>query len=234
MDEPDTKTKLLQAAEVIMAQRGISGTSLREITDAAGVNVALVKYHFGSREKLVEGVLKRHLDPINARRLDLLTAAEARDPAGPLPLEAVLEALIRPAVEKGLSGEKDGVLFLRLFGRIFAEPASAMGLLRKQMGPMIKRFDAAFERALPHLSELDLGWRKMACLGVVQHSLLMLSMMDELPLAMRLPLKLPKGKPKPELVLAQMVAFCAAGMRAGVPEPGSSSFPELSAKPASP
>jgi AcrR family transcriptional regulator len=216
MEETDSKTKLLNAAEVLIARHGISATSVRDVTEAAGANVAMVKYHFGSKDGLVEAVMKRHLDPINAQRLSLLGDAEKRFPDGVLPLEEVLDALFRPAVEKGLNGKKDGPLFLKLFGRIFAEPASSMGIMRRQMGTMIKRFDAAFERALPGVEASDMGWRKMASFGVVQHSLLMLAMLDELPLPLRVPLKLMKGKPKPEQVLAQLIAFCAAGMRAKV------------------
>lgn len=213
----DTRTRLLDAAEALMAQVGISVATLREITESAGVNLALVKYHFGSKEDLLAAVLKRRLEPINEHRLALLDEVEARHAKGPLPLEEVLAALFRPAVEAGLGG-KDGRQFLKLFGRIFSEPATCMQFIRKQMGPMIKRFDAAFERALPGMSDADMGWRKIACLGVVQHTLLMLSMVDELPLHLRLPVKLIKGAAKPERVLAQLVAFCAAGMRALVPE----------------
>ena len=200
-----------------MAQVGVSAATLREITDSAGVNLALMKYHFGSKEDLLSEVLKRRLEPINEQRLGLLDEVEAQYAKGPLPLEEVLVTLFRPAVEAGL-GSKDGRQFLKLFGRVFSEPATCMQCIRKQMRPMIKRFDAAFARALPGMSEMDMAWRKMACFGVVQHSLLMLSMMDEMPLHLRLPVKLLKGTPKPELVLRQLVAFCAAGMRAQVPE----------------
>ncbi len=213
----DTQTRLLDAAEALIAMHGVSGTSLREITEKAGVNLALVKYHFGSKEGLLESVLKRRLEPINAHRIRLLDEVERKHAGGKLPIEDVLTALIQPAVEIGLSG-KSGSQFLKLFGRVFSEPASCMQLIRTQMGPMIKRFDAAFDKALPGMSGMDMAWRKMACLGVVQHSLLTLSMMDELPLHLRLPIKLLKGALRPDKVLAQLVAFCAAGIRAQVPE----------------
>jgi AcrR family transcriptional regulator len=201
-----------------LAEQGIGHTSLRQITEKAGVNSALVKYHFGSKEELVAETLRRRLEPINSARLRLLDAVEQRHPTGILPLEEVLTALIQPVVEVGLRGGEGGRRFLKLFGRIFSEPASAMHLMREQMVPMMRLFDVAIARALPGMTEADLAWRKMASLGVVQHSLLMLAMMDELPLHLRLPIKLLKGKPKPERVLAQLVAFSAAGMRAKVPE----------------
>jgi AcrR family transcriptional regulator len=216
----ETRKRLMDAAEDLFATHGIAGTSLREITDQAGVNMALVKYHFGSKNGLVEETLKRRLEPINAARLLLLGRVEEEYLGMALPLEKVLNALIRPAVEAGLNPKENGPLFLRLFGRIFSEPAEAMNLIRKQMGPMIVRFDAAFERALPDLPAADMGWRKMASFGVVQHSLLMLSMMNELPLLLRIPLKiLNKSSRSPDVVTAQLVSFCAAGMRATVEKP---------------
>ena len=48
-----TKERILGAAESLFAQRGFDGASLRQLTSAAGVNLAAVNYHFGSKEKLV-------------------------------------------------------------------------------------------------------------------------------------------------------------------------------------
>jgi len=45
----DTPTRILDAAERLFAERGIESVSVRSILAAAGVNVALAHYHFGSR-----------------------------------------------------------------------------------------------------------------------------------------------------------------------------------------
>ncbi len=45
-----TKDKILNAAEKLFAEQGFNGTSLREITSAAEVNLAAVNYHFGSKK----------------------------------------------------------------------------------------------------------------------------------------------------------------------------------------
>jgi AcrR family transcriptional regulator len=212
-DTTDTKQRLLDAAESLIAAHGIAGASLRQITDEAGVNVALVKYHFGSKDALIEETLNRRLKPINEKRLALLTELEAATPKGALNLEAVLYALISPAVEMGLSGA-EGRRFLKVFGRIFSEPADSIRIVHKQMAPMMKRFDAAFDRAVPGLDHPRMAVKKMACLGAVHHTLLMLTMMDELPAVIRIPAKLIKGAPQAKDVVDQLVAFCAAGIRA--------------------
>jgi AcrR family transcriptional regulator len=211
-----TKQRLLDAAEELIAVHGVAGVSLREITLRAGVNLALVKYHFRSKEGLVEAVLARRLVPIGRQRLALLDEVERRNPRGTLPLEAVLEALIRPVVEEGLNDERHGRTFLRVMGRLFAEPPGhTMKAMRKHLMPTIQRFDAAFARALPDLNEDEMGWRKIAGFGVVQHTLLMLSNLKELPF----PLRLIRGRaPRPQKVTRRLVAFCAAGMRSRIAE----------------
>ncbi len=213
----ETRTRLLDAAEIVVSNHGFGGASLREITEKAGVNVALVKYHFGSKDGLVEAMMLRRIQPLDARRLALLDAVEAATPHGALRLEDVLEALIRPPVEVGLSGTEEAKRFLRLIGRVFAEPPVVMNLMGRHLAPMMKRFDTAFARALPGREDHDQAWRKVACMGVVQHSLLMMAMMQDLPF----PLAALRGPaPKPETVIRRLIAFCAAGMRAEVGEEG--------------
>ena len=54
----DTKARILDAAERLFADNGYSATSLRDITNEAGVNLAAVNYHFGSKEALLSAVLE--------------------------------------------------------------------------------------------------------------------------------------------------------------------------------
>lgn len=51
-DAAATRTALLVAARLLMAERGVEGTSTRDVAAAAGVNQALVYRYFGSKEKL--------------------------------------------------------------------------------------------------------------------------------------------------------------------------------------
>ena len=61
-----TRTRLMDAALDLLADRGEDGVTLRAVTDAAGANVAAVSYHFGSLQSLcdasVEYALERYLD----------------------------------------------------------------------------------------------------------------------------------------------------------------------------
>ena len=74
-----TKNKILDAAEQLFADQGFNGTSLREITGAAGVNLAAVNYHFGSKKELIKAVMSRYMDELSPKlefSLFLLCQAE--------------------------------------------------------------------------------------------------------------------------------------------------------------
>ena len=68
----ETRTRILDAAEELFMQHGFEGTSMRLLTTKAGVNLAAVNYHFGSKDALIEAVFRRRLDPMNAARIAAL------------------------------------------------------------------------------------------------------------------------------------------------------------------
>jgi len=52
------KEKILEAAEELFAEKGYEGTSVRDIANRAGVNIAMISYYFGSKEKLLESLIQ--------------------------------------------------------------------------------------------------------------------------------------------------------------------------------
>jgi len=57
----DTKAVLLQVSEELFANHGFEGTSTRMITEAAGINVAMITYYFGSKKELYLAIFKKRL-----------------------------------------------------------------------------------------------------------------------------------------------------------------------------
>jgi len=53
---PDIRTRILLAAKALFAQQGFNGTTVRQVCEAADANVALVSYHFGGKEKLLQAL----------------------------------------------------------------------------------------------------------------------------------------------------------------------------------
>lgn len=81
---PDTRERILDAAERLFMAHGYEGTSMRQITGEAGVNLAAVNYHLGSKEALVQEVFRRRLDWLNDERMRVLNAMEAEADGKPL------------------------------------------------------------------------------------------------------------------------------------------------------
>jgi len=162
-----TKERILTAAETLFAQRGFDGASLRQLTAAAGVNLAAVNYHFGSKEKLVEQVFKRRLDALNQHRLAELAKVAGKPGTK---LEDVLAAYIRPALE--LSHEGNGSLFMRVLARAFAEHDDTLRqFLSENYGHVMKQFTGEFARLLPHLDKAELYWRIDLVTGALTHAM---------------------------------------------------------------
>ncbi len=72
-----TRLALIESAERLFAQHGVEGISLRQIAaDAGCANTNAVAYHFGSKEALVEAVLRHRVPVLEARRRELLGALD--------------------------------------------------------------------------------------------------------------------------------------------------------------
>src|SRR4051812_24260225 len=56
MEYNDKQVHIMEAAEILFADKGFAGTSVRDIAEAAGVNLAMISYYFGSKEKLMEAM----------------------------------------------------------------------------------------------------------------------------------------------------------------------------------
>src|SRR5687768_10855811 len=105
----NTKDRILGAAEELFAQYGFAGTSLRQVTSRADVNIAAVNYHFGSKENLVNEVFRRRMDEMSEQRLNRLRLAQEQHPDE---LEPILAAFIEPAL--ALTLDKHGSAFVRV------------------------------------------------------------------------------------------------------------------------
>jgi AcrR family transcriptional regulator len=62
----DTKEKILEAAATLFAQKGFTGTSVRDIAQTAGVNLAAINYHFSNKKNLLTQVVKFEVDCLKA------------------------------------------------------------------------------------------------------------------------------------------------------------------------
>lgn len=201
-----TKESLLDAAEALFAEHGIAGASLRAITTRAGANVAAAHYHFGSKKGLARAVLSRHLGPINEERLRLLDAAEAE---GEKPdLEALVSAFVAPVVRRARAQPDRGRRLAQIFGRVMTVPDNTLReMLIAELAEVIRRFSAAFARALPHLPQQTLFWRIHFMVGAMAHTLAGSHMIEAVTEGLCCTDDL-------DIMVDQLVTFLAAGLAA--------------------
>ena len=160
MGSETTKTLILDVAERRFARLGLARTSLRHIITEAGVNLAAVNYHFGSRQGLIHAVFSRRVVPMNRERLRLLQGFEERAADRNVSVEQILEAFIRPVVRMSRDRRRGGADFIRLMGRTFSEPDQLLqDFFQELFGDVLQRFTGALRRALPDLSAADMFWR---------------------------------------------------------------------------
>lgn len=207
----ETRERILDAAEALFAQDGFQSVSVRQITGEAGVNVAAVNYHFGSREALISEVLSRVLDPINRERLRLLDAYEAEAEGEPVGVEKIVEAAFRPVVLDMASLHDDASRVLRLHGQCLSERSEHFPeTLQRIFQRVTDRFVEAFRRALPDLSDEDIYWRMHFAGGTLLYAL---TQGDRL-------VAMSGGRvdtSDPEETMAQLLAWAVAGMSAEPP-----------------
>lgn len=160
-----TKDRIIEAAEILFALNGYNGTSLRDITERAGVNVAAVNYHFGSKENLLIELLDRIIAPINSERLEMLEEASA---TGPPDLDQILTAFLLPDLTSLNRLRARNPDLPRFVSRMYSEASPLMRkIVGMQFAEVSQKFGEAFSNALPELSPSEISFRLSCIVGIV-------------------------------------------------------------------
>ena len=165
MAKIETKQKILNTAEQLFAELGFNDTSLRHITGAAGVNLAAVNYHFGSKKDLIKAVVNRYLSQFMPQA-DAALSQLLTEPS--LTLPQVFECFVKPLLSLSSVRRQGPEIFLQLLGRGYIDN---QGFLRwfivNHYGPVLGHFSQAIQKAAPQLSKAEVFWRLHFTLGTV-------------------------------------------------------------------
>ena len=171
MAQSETVERILDAAEQLFAEKGFAETSLRLITSRAGVNLAAVNYHFGSKKALIQAVFSRFLGPYCQNLERELDRRQARAEQK-VSIEELLELLVQQALAVKSRSDNDLSTFMRLLGLAFSQ---SQGHLRKYLedvyGKVFRRYMLLVNEVAPNVPPLELFWRIHFMLGAAAFSM---------------------------------------------------------------
>jgi len=163
-----TRDRVFLAAEALFAAHGFNAVSVRDITAEAGVNLAAVNYHFGSKDGLLFEIFRRRSEELNRTRARMLHEASDAHGGAP-PVRAILHALIAPPV-LWLEPARDRLIAIQFLIRARSEGTEAMKEALRTDVTLLRRFADALSEALPRLAPEDVAWRMHFTLGMIHQN----------------------------------------------------------------
>jgi len=163
-----TKQAVFNAAERLFALHGFQNVSVRDITAEAGVNLASVNYHFGSKDALLFEIFRRRTSELNRERARMLHEAAARHDGKP-PVRDILEAYFAPPL-RWANPANDRRISVQFIIRARSEGTEEMREVLRNDVSHLERFAGALMAARPDLPKEDVYWRLHFVLGMVHNN----------------------------------------------------------------
>ena len=163
-----TKAAVLAAAERLFALNGFRCVSVRDITAAAGVNLASVNYHFGYKDALLFEIFRRRTAELNRERARMLHEASDAHGGKP-PVRAILTALIEPPLRWSAPMNARRIS-LQFIIRARSEGAEAVREVLRTDVSHLRRFADALIAARPDLAPEEVYWRLHFTLGMLHNN----------------------------------------------------------------
>jgi AcrR family transcriptional regulator len=163
-----TKAVVLETAERLFAEHGLRCVSVRDITTAAGVNLASVNYHFGSKDALVLEIFRRRTGELSRDRARGLHEAIHRHHGHP-PVREILSALMAPPLlwSRPSHPRRTAIQFII---RARSEGGEAVREILRSDVSHLRPFAAALMAALPDLPREEVYWRLHFTLGMIHNN----------------------------------------------------------------
>lgn len=212
----DTRGRILDTAEHLFMTHGYEGTSMRQITSEASVNLAAVNYHFGSKECLIQEVFRRRLDWLNEERMRALDQLEAEVDHQPLKPSAIVDAFFGTLLRMGGDEKRGGMTFLHLLGRTLTEPSEFIrAFLAHEYQGVMDRYKEALFKALPEVPKAEIVWRFHFMLGATSYAI---AGTDALRLVTDWQIEDEDSTDRLDRLVPRLMSFLLGGLRAPLPQ----------------
>ncbi|NTV71145.1 MAG: TetR/AcrR family transcriptional regulator [Azonexaceae bacterium] len=212
----DTRERILDAGERLFMAHGYEGTSMRQITGEAGVNLAAVNYHFGSKESLMQEVFRRRLDWLNEERMRVLHEMEAEAAGKSLKPSQIVDGFFGTLLRMAGDENRGGMTFLRLLGRTLTEPSEFIrAFLAHEYQAVMDRYKEALFKALPEVPKAEIVWRFHFMLGATSYAI---AGTDALRLVTDWQIEDEDSTDRLDRLVPRLMSFLLGGLRAPLPQ----------------
>jgi len=212
----DTRERILDAAERLFMAHGYEGTSMRQITSEAAVNLAAVNYHFGSKESLMQEAFRRRLGWLNEERLRVLNEMELAAGGNPLKPSQIVDGYFGTLLHMADDEARGGVTFLRLLGRTLTDPSEFIRtFLANEYVGVMERYKAALFKALPDVPKAEIVWRFHFMLGATSYAI---AGTDALRVVTDWQIEPSDSFDRTDRLVPRLMSFLLGGLRAPLPQ----------------
>lgn len=216
----DTRERILDAAERLFMAHGYEGTSMRQITGEAAVNLAAVNYHFGSKESLMQEVFRRRLDWLNDERMRVLNEMEHVAGDKPLKPSQIVDGFFGTLLRMATDDQRGGMTFLRLLGRTLTDPSEFIRtFLAHEYANVMDSYKEALFKALPDVPKTEIVWRFHFMLGATSYAI---AGTDALRLVTDWQIEDGSTMDRLDHLVPRLMSFLLGGLRAALPQ-----FPDV-------
>ena len=204
-----TRLSILDAAERCFAEAGFDGVSLRTITERAGVDLALVNYHFRSKDNLLREVIARRAKIVHEDRVRALEAARHEAGTRSPSVEVIVSAFLEPLLRRLANGDPGWHHYGCLVSQLDVLPKFT-ALTGDVLDPTALHFINALRQALPDVPAQSIYWGYMFLIGAMVQVISATGRIE----------RLSRGLCRSEDIdgaLGDLVPFVSAGLRALAP-----------------
>ncbi len=203
-----TKTKILDAAQKLIVEVGADKASMRKITEAAGVNVAAINYHFGSKDNLISAIVTRFLTPLEKKQTQRLREVMAKYDGTPPILEELLRSQLEPLYEFTVD-HPDWMNVFHQFAAAYENEDFFKQNLKKFIEKKLLYLADCMAQALPTLPKMTL-LRRIAFFRLSAFSIMQGECMMEESIAI---LGIDRD---PKMMMEELIQYISAGLQAEV------------------